>query len=148
MEDESPIRIAIIDDHLKLRSALAKYLKSFNYQVVWQASNGIETLEVIEHHMELPHVCIMDINMPEMEGIDTARQLSLKFPDIKILAFSGSADEKNVLGMLGAGAKGYLVKGCEAIEIKRAIDNVLKEKCYFSESVKEMAIKYLNTKSG
>lgn len=148
MEDESPIRIAIIDDHLRLRAAVAKYLKSFNYQVVWQASNGLETLEVIKQHIELPDVCITDINMPEMDGIETARQLSLKFPDIKILAFSGNADEKSVVVMLGAGAKGYLVKGCEATEIKRAIDNLLKEKYYFSESVKEMAIKYLNTKSG
>ncbi|WP_294824501.1 response regulator transcription factor [uncultured Flavobacterium sp.] len=145
MKDESPIRIAIIDDHLKLRSAVAKYLKNFNYQVIWQAANGIEMLTAIVHHTNLPNVCILDINMPEMDGFEAAKQLSINFPKVKILAFSGNADEESVIEMIRSGAMGYLVKGCEAIEIKRAVDHLLNEKYYFSESVKEMAFKHLNT---
>ena len=120
MENDSPIRIALVDDHLKLRTAIAEYLKNFKYKVIWQAANGIEALEAIERHTEKPHVCILDINMPEMDGIETAKQLTLHFPMVKILAFNGNGDDASVLQMLKARVKGYLLKGGEAIEIKRA----------------------------
>lgn len=135
--------IALIDDHAKLRNAVANYLESFNYTVILQAADGKEGLEAIALLPEKPKLCIVDINMPVMDGFATARQLTQCCPAIKILAFSVHGDEENVVKMLEAGAKGYLQKGCDPEEIKRAVDQLLAGKYYFSEAVKDMAIKYL-----
>ncbi len=135
--------IALIDDHAKLRNAVANYLESFNYTVILQAADGKEGLDTIALLPEKPKLCILDINMPVMDGFATAQQLTQCYPTIKILAFSVHDDEENIVKMLEAGAKGYLQKGCDPEEIKRAADQLLAGKYYFSEAVKDLAIKYL-----
>ncbi|MBF00240.1 MULTISPECIES: response regulator transcription factor [Flavobacterium] len=143
MKNDSPIMIALIDDHAKLRNAVANYLESFNYTVILQAADGKEGLEAIALLPEKPKLCIVDINMPVMDGFATARQLTQSYPTVKILAFSVHGDEENVVKMVAAGAKGYLQKGCDPEEIKRAADQLVAGKYYFSEAVKDVAIKYL-----
>lgn len=105
------IRVALIDDHDLLRDGICKFLESFGFQTVFEAENGKVALDEMQKVEVLPDVCIVDINMPVMDGFETTKALNADYPNVKILAFSVNDDEKDVLKMLKNGAAGYILKG-------------------------------------
>jgi DNA-binding NarL/FixJ family response regulator len=132
---DTKVPIAMADDHVMIRQALAVLIESFgDYEVTIQASNGRELLEKLALGV-LPDLVLLDISMPVPRGIETAKIISSTYPDIKILALSMMDDEQSVIGMVRNGARGYIVKDAEPAQLKEAIYNVLQNGFHYSDLV-------------
>jgi DNA-binding NarL/FixJ family response regulator len=132
---DNKIPIAMADDHVLIRQALASLVESFGgYEVIIQASNGQELLDKIDMG-NLPALILLDISMPVLNGIETAKIISTKFPDIKILALTMMDDEQSVIGMVRNGARGYIVKDAEPSLLKEAMQNVIQKGFHYSDLV-------------
>jgi two-component system, NarL family, invasion response regulator UvrY len=128
------IKLGLADDHVMLRKGLAGIVKNIGYTVLVEADNGKELVDKISAGL-VPDVVLLDINMPHMDGYDTARWLKKNQPDIKILALSMYDDENAIIRMLKNGAKGYILKEAEPEELGQAIHSVLTKGFYYSEMV-------------
>jgi two-component system invasion response regulator UvrY len=138
------IQVAIADDHTLLRKALAKLVGSFeDYTVLFEAGNGKEIKKKINEHL-VPDLILLDVNMPEMDGFETATWLNKNYPRIKILALSMFSDERTIIRMLRQGARGYVMKNIDPDELKRALDSVMKKNFYLSEEISGKIISGLN----
>lgn len=136
MEPAKEIRIALADDHAILRKGLAELINSMKgLSVVADADNGADLLEQLQTMAEKPEVCILDINMPDMNGYETAAAIRDQYPDINILALSMYDSEFNIIKMLRAGAQGYLLKSVTPAELMRAVTDVCNQGFYISELV-------------
>jgi two-component system NarL family response regulator len=110
MAGENVIRCMIADDHTVVRDGLAAILdQEADLMVVARASNGREALELFRLHR--PHVTVMDLRMPEMDGIAATRAIRAEFPQARIIIFTTYNDEENVYQAVRAGVRGYLLKG-------------------------------------
>ena len=128
------IRIIITDDHQLFRNGLKILLNAFpEFEVTGEASNGEEFLRVLK---ESPaDVALMDINMPEMDGIEATRKGLKLCPDIDIIALSMYGEEEYYYKMVDAGAKGFVLKDSDISEVKEAIHTVRKGGSYFSQEL-------------
>lgn len=136
MNQHSPIRVALADDHIILRKGLEELINDFGgMQVVMHANNGKELLQQLTAATELPNICILDINMPVMNGYDTAAAIRKGWPDMKILALSMYDNEFNIIRMLRSGANGYILKGAEPSQLERAISEIHRNGFYHSDLV-------------
>jgi DNA-binding NarL/FixJ family response regulator len=130
------ILIALADDHAILRKGLAELINAIpGLKIVLDADNGAELIKKLEQTDPKPSVIILDINMPEMDGYQTAAALRELYPDIHILALSMHDTEFNIIKMLRAGARGYLLKNVSPSELQRAIMEVNEHGFYHSELV-------------
>jgi DNA-binding NarL/FixJ family response regulator len=128
------IRIIIADDHQLFRNGLKILLDSFpEFEVAGEASNGEEFLKLIK--TTKADIALMDINMPEMDGIDATRKGLRMCPDISIIALSMYGEEEYYYKMVDAGAKGFLLKDSDIAEVKEAIMTVFKGGSYFSQEL-------------
>jgi DNA-binding NarL/FixJ family response regulator len=128
------IRIIIADDHQLFRNGLKILLNAFpEFEVAGEASNGIEFLKILKTNRA--DVALMDINMPEMDGIDATREGLKIDPDIKIIALSMYGEEEYYYKMVDAGAKGFLLKDSDISEVKEAILTIIKGGSYFSQEL-------------
>jgi two-component system response regulator NreC len=133
------IRILLADDHQILRHGLRKLLDDEpDLQVVAEADNGRAALSLSEKLF--PQVVIMDISMPDLNGIEATRQLLAVSPGVKVIALSMHSDSLFVLNMLKAGASAYLLKDCALEELIRAIRTVMTDKTYLSPGVSDVVI--------
>lgn len=130
------IRLALADDHNLFRKGVEELIEDFdNMEVVASVANGRELINRLSAAKVLPDVCLLDINMPEMNGFETAKKIKELWPDIKILAVSVYDSEFNVLGMLRAGAGGYILKDTQPQVLRVAIESLYKNGFYHSELV-------------
>lgn len=130
-----PLSLAIADDHNLFRKGVLELLKAFEeVNLVADASNGAELLEKIES--DLPDVVMLDLEMPEMDGVATSRYLLSKYPDVRILVMSTYGDEALVESLLEEGVKGYLLKNSEPDELRLALQALKAGKGYFSPAIK------------
>jgi DNA-binding NarL/FixJ family response regulator len=136
-------KIALADDHALLRNGLANLLRDLEYEVVFEAGNGEEFIEKLAAN-SLPDIVLMDINMPKMDGYDTAQWLKKNYPDIKVLALSMYDDENAIIRMLRCGAKGYILKDSDPAELKLAMHALLTKGFYHSELVTGKLIHTIN----
>lgn len=108
---ENPIiTIAIAENHLLLRTALQVVLEAMGFKVILTAQNGEQLLEELKNAKQLPSLCILDINMPVLDGYETARQLKRLYPFLKILAMTVFDNDKKKQAILNAGADDFIVK--------------------------------------
>src|SRR5829696_4588646 len=115
------IKIALADDHILLRSALAAIInKAENFSVVLEASNGKELIAKIEAGT-FPHIILLDLNMPEFDGYETAKWLQLNYPDLHVLMLTMYNTEHTMIRLLQAGVKGFLRKDTDMNELRTAI---------------------------
>ncbi len=129
-----PVKIILADDHTLFREGLLSILSDeLGFNVVAQAENGREVVK-LARKMEID-VIIMDIAMPELNGIEATSQVLHDNPEVKIIALSMHSDRHFITGMLKAGAKGYLLKDCAGEELIRAIREVLQGRYYISEEL-------------
>jgi DNA-binding NarL/FixJ family response regulator len=134
------IRLGIADDHKIFRNGLKATLEECpDFDLVVEASNGQQLLAQIAS--TLPDVILMDIKMPEMDGIQTTAQVKQRYPHIKILALSMFNEDKYIVDMMKAGASGYLLKNAEPEEITEAISTVYQKDYYFNEHLSVTLIK-------
>ncbi|MCW5517314.1 response regulator transcription factor [Muriicola sp. Z0-33] len=131
------IRVILVDDHKLFVDGLVSILtKEIGIEIIATAGNGLELLELMETHN--PNIILTDIRMPILDGISLTKHFRKKFPSIGILALSMLDQEEDVIDMLDAGAKGYLVKNAEKEELVRAIHEVAKGNFYFSDKFKNI----------
>lgn len=117
------VRVLLADDHKMFRYALRLVLeKEPSIEVVGEVGDGQEMLALA--YKVVPDVVCMDISMPMMDGIDATRRLLAINPSVKVIALSGHADQYYVMGMMNAGAVGYITKAESVEEIMRAINTV------------------------
>ncbi len=137
--------VAIVDDHSLFAGSLEKLINSFsNFTVLFHAKNGMELQKYIENGSDLPDIVLLDINMPVMDGFETAEWLMLNHPKIKILALSMEDDEQTILRMLRKGAKGYLLKDIHPEILNTALQELMDKGYYHSEKVSETLLHSLN----
>ena len=127
-------KAVLVDDHALLRNGLAGLVKELGYQVLFEADTGKEFTEKLKKE-DLPDIVLLDINMPRMDGYDTAAWIKRHYPDIRILALSMYDDENAIIRMLKNGAGGYILKDTEPAELKKAMDAVCSKGFYYSEMV-------------
>ncbi len=141
------IRIIIADDHQLFRNGLKILLNAFpDFEVTGEASNGEEFLNILRNSKA--EIALMDINMPEMDGIEATREGLKLNPDIKIIALSMYGEEEYYYKMVDAGAKGFVLKDSDISEVKDAILTVSRGGSYFSqELLYHVILKFKNRES-
>ena len=126
----------LVDDHKLIRDAIYSYLdQDKEFDVVGQVSNGVEALEFLEQTSV--DVVMMDINMPVMDGVDCAKEIVKRWPDVKVLALTMMSDNQHIKQMMNAGAVGYILKNCTEEEVKDALRTVYNGDTYYSSEVTE-----------
>ena len=133
------IKIILADDHAVLRHGLSKSLQTEkDMEVIAQAKDGRSTVELVK---ELnPDVVIMDIGMPDLNGIEATRQIAQERPKVKVIALSMHSSKNFIMEMFKAGAVGYLLKDCEFDELVNAIRLVVNNKTYISPSISDIVV--------
>ncbi len=115
-----PIRVLLADDHALFRAGLRALMQSFDgIEIVAEASNGREAIELCKKHE--PDVALMDILMPELNGLEATARLSARLPQIRTVILSMNATEEYVLQALQCGAAGYLLKNIGPHELEEGI---------------------------
>ena len=136
------IKLGIIDDHKIFRNGLKATLEDCeDFNLILEASNGKELIGLLTD--KVPDVLLMDIKMPEMDGIQTATYVHQHYKHVKILALSMFNEDKYIVDMMKAGASGYLLKNAEPEEIIEAISTVYHKGFYFNEHLSITLIKQL-----
>ncbi|MTI21563.1 response regulator transcription factor [Fulvivirga sp. RKSG066] len=132
-----PISIFIVDDHNIVREGFKSIILEYSPQFLFigEASNGKEVLSMLSNMSLIPDIILMDINMPELNGIECTKTLSKEYPQIKVLALTMVKQSGHIKNMLQAGAMGYILKDCDKEELTKAIDIVYKGGSYFSPAV-------------
>ena len=139
------IKVLIADDHQIMREGLRALLeKEFDIQVLGEADDGRMILRMARE-LE-PDVIIMDVAMPDLNGIEATRQIVGELPGVKIIALSMHDDRRFVLNMLKAGAAGYMLKDCAFKDLAKAIRVVMSHKTFLSPEVADIVVQdYLST---
>ena len=129
-----PIRVLLVDDHQLLRAGIRSLLKDLDgFEVVGEAANGQEALACVE---ELgPDIVLMDILMPEMNGLDATARLVTRFPKVRVIILSMNASEEYVLQAMRAGAAGYLLKNIGPTEMEQALRVVARGEKHITSAV-------------
>ena len=132
-----PVRILIADDHAIIRAGLRALLAHEpGFEIIGEACDGREAVELAER--ELPHVAILDISMPALNGLEAARQISSRQREIQFIMLTVHTDECYLLSALKVGAHGYVLKSSAEFEIIEAVRAVSHGKAYFSPRVSKM----------
>jgi two-component system response regulator NreC len=139
------IKVLIADDHQIMREGLRTMLeKESDIQVLGEAEDGRMVLRMAADLA--PDVIIMDVAMPDLNGIEATRQIVAALPGVKIIALSMHDDRRFVLNMLKAGAAGYMLKDCAFKDLAKAIRVVMSHRTYLSHEVADIVVKdYLSS---
>ena len=135
----SKIRLAIIDDHAVVLDGLKSMLNTFsNLEVVYTTQSGKALLEYFQTNT--PDVVLMDIQMPEINGIDLCKQIVRQHDAVKVIAFSSFDDSNYVKQIFRSGAKGYLLKNSDKHAIVKAIETVMQGEEYMDDTIKKILL--------
>ncbi len=127
-------KIIIVDDHELFRDGLKFFITQITgMEVIGEAANGKEFLNILEYLA--PDLVLMDISMPEMDGIQATELALKKFPNLKIIAISSFGDEIYYTKMIKAGVSGFVIKDSGKNELEKAISAILDGKNYFSKDL-------------
>jgi NarL family two-component system response regulator LiaR len=127
MNSSQTIRVILVDDHNVVRSGLATFLRAFDdLELVGEAKNGYEAVNLCREKQ--PDVILMDLMMPEMDGIAATQAILADYPEIKIIAMTSFEEEELVQGVLAAGAISYLIKNVTSDELAKAIRDAVSGK--------------------
>ena len=134
MKTNETYKVILADDHVLLRDALAALIDSFEEcKIIAVASNGKELVRLIEAG-QLPHIVVLDLNMPEMDGYETAQWLQDKHPHIKILILTMYDSEIALIRLLQVGVRGFLKKDIHPYELKTALLSVADDGYYYAHN--------------
>jgi len=129
------VKIVVVDDHNLFREGI-KYLlaEEKSFEIIGQASNGLEFLDLIAE-IGIPDIVFMDINMPEMNGIEACQAATKKYPGINIIALTMNEEQEYYFQMIQAGAKGFVLKNAGKEKLVQAIHEVLDGGSYFPDDI-------------
>jgi DNA-binding NarL/FixJ family response regulator len=137
MISEMPIRILLADDHEIVRRGLRAVLEAeADWQVMDEASNGIEAVEMADRYV--PDVVLMDISMPELNGLEAARRIRRSHPGVEVLFLTMHESEQMIREGIDAGARGFLLKSDAGHELVPAVRSVSRHKPFFSPTIRAM----------
>jgi DNA-binding NarL/FixJ family response regulator len=135
-------KILLVDDHKILRDGICSIVKGYpDMEVIGEAANGKEALRLVKELS--PDVVIMDISMPDLNGIDATRRIIADNPNIKVIALSMHHDKQFVSEIFKAGASGYLLKDCAFDELEHAVNIVMDGKTYINPQIASLVIESL-----
>lgn len=123
---DEPIRVLLVDDHAIVRRGLQAYVETLpTLQVIGEAADGVQAVEQLRHWQALgeplPHVVLMDLQMPRMDGVEATAKIVQAHPEVKVVALTSFGEVERVHAALAAGAAGYLLKDAAADEVATAI---------------------------
>ncbi len=143
----SAIKLMIVDDHEIFRSGLAALLKGVNgFDIIAVAGNGEEAIELVQNQQ--PDVIVMDVKMPILDGVGACLQMVNANPGVGVLALSWNQDRTEVVNMVRAGARGYMVKDAAPSELITAIKALAQGGSYFSKEVSVTLLGELENSNG
>lgn len=138
--DQDIITVMLADDHPLVRQALKSLLATHpNMKIVGEAANGDEAVKLAAKIQ--PNVIIMDIGMPIMNGLEATRKIKAKYPNIAILVLTVHTDREHILGILEAGAAGYLTKVVFGEDVIRAIEAIVAGEAVLTPSILQQILK-------
>ena len=133
------IRVLLADDHKLVRAGIRSLLERLpDVEVIAEASDGREAIRLVEKSE--PQVVLMDLAMPELNGLEATRHLTRTFPKVRVIILSIYSDEEHVYQALRAGAAGYLLKGSATEELELAIRSAAEGETYLSPPVSKLVI--------
>ncbi len=136
------IRILLVDDHKILRDGICSLVKGYDdMEVIGEAADGISAIRQVEELS--PDVVIMDISMPDLNGIDATRKIITDYPNVKVIALSMHYDKQFVSEIFKAGASGYLIKDSAFDELDHAVRVVMDGKTYINPQVASLVVESL-----
>lgn len=136
--------VALIDDHELLRSGLAAIINSFDgYKVMMQAGNGQEFIDHLSQD-KLPDIVLLDINMPVMDGFETAEWIKKNLANTKVLVLSMLENDIAIIRMMKNGARGYLLKDSKPKVFKQALDNIRDTGYFINELISDKLMSYIS----
>ncbi len=136
------IRILLVDDHKILRDGICSLVKGYDdMEVIGEAADGISAIRQVEELS--PDVVIMDISMPDLNGIDATRKIISDYPNVKVIALSMHYDKQFVSEIFKAGASGYLIKDSAFDELDHAVRVVMDGKTYINPQVASLVVESL-----
>ncbi len=139
------IDVCVVDDHQIFRKAMMRLLSTFpRIGEVTEAENGSACLQKVAERM--PHVVLLDLDMPVMNGIDCASQLIQKYPDLKIVILTMHDSDKYILYMLELGVNSFLLKNTDPEELEKAICAVIDKDFYHNDLLANVLRKSMKTK--
>ncbi len=140
--EEKKIKVVITDDHKLFRKGVVALLSDLDFvNVIGDAENGIELLNLLSVSNSLPDVILLDIHMPEMDGIEAQKKIREIYPDIKIIILTMQDDEQLILHLIEEGVDGYLLKNADPDEMELAIKRVVNKGLYFSSDITELIVR-------
>ena len=140
------IKLLIVDDHAVVRQGLRGFLQlTEEFEVVAEGANGLEAVSLAQELQ--PDVVLMDLIMPEMDGIEATRRIKLANPDMKVLILSSFGDENNVLPAIQAGALGYILKDIDPEELADAIRKTAQGKTQLDPEIANLLISHMQNDS-
>lgn len=129
------IQIILADDQNMFLDGLKSILSAYkNYEILGTANNGFEVLNLLEKSK--PNLLLLDINMPEMDGIDACRVIKNKYPDLKILILSSYSNKEFIADVMHNGADGYILKNAGTDELMLAINTIVEGKRFVSPELR------------
>lgn len=129
------VKLAVVDDHKLFRDGLAGLINGFSeYKVIIEADNGVDFIHQLTTK-GIPEIILLDINMKEMDGFETAEWLKEHHPDVKILVLSMYENENAIIRMMKAGAKGYILKDIRKKELELALSSLVTKGYFYTDMV-------------
>ncbi|MDP4261149.1 MAG: response regulator transcription factor [Bacteroidota bacterium] len=139
------VKLAIVDDHKLFRDGLAELIDGFSdYKVIIEADNGNDFIQQLPVK-GIPDIILLDINMKEMDGFETAEWIKAHHPEMKVLVLSMYENENAIIRMLKAGARGYVLKDIRKKELEQALSSLVSKGYYYTEMVTGKLIHAINT---
>jgi DNA-binding NarL/FixJ family response regulator len=144
---EEPTRVLVADDHALFRHGLKAMFASVpEYEVVGEAATGEEALERVEKTQ--PDIVLMDIQMPQMNGIEATRRIVEAHPQTGVVMLTMFGDDDSVFAAMRAGARGYVLKGADEQEVLKVVEAVQKGEAHFGPEIARRLMRYFSSPKG
>ena len=140
----TPIRILIVDDHTLFREGVRAILKAVSdFEIVGEAATGQGAIEKVS--ILKPNIILMDIQMPDMNGVEATQQILETHPETGIIILTMLEDDNSLFSALRAGARGYVLKGADKVEMVRSIRSVASGEALFGPAIATRLTKFFNS---
>lgn len=138
------INVIITDDHKLFRKGICALLSDFDFiNDIQEAENGEELIELLKTSNSAPDIILLDLRMPQMDGIEAQKIIKKLYPDIKIIILTMDDDEQLILHLINEGVNGYLFKNADPEEMEMALKKVNEKGFYFSANISELVMRNL-----